>query len=65
MSDKSDRDNRSNQLNSNNSAYHSSRLNGSIGDDDDDYSYSSRDVTESILSWMRELPKPKNYLRML
>lgn len=61
MSDKSDRDNRSNQLNSNNSAYHSSRSNGS-SDDDDDYSYSARDVTESILSWMRESPKSKDYL---
>jgi hypothetical protein len=67
MSDKSDRDNRSNQLNSNNSAYHSSRSNGSSDHHHhhDDDSYSARDVTESIPSWMRELPKPKNYLTFL
>ncbi len=40
MSSKSDRDNRSNQLNPNNSAYHSSRAGNALDDDcDDDQSY--------------------------
>lgn len=61
MSDKSDRDNRSNQLNSNNSAYHSSRTSGS-SDDDDDYSYSSSGVTASIRSWTRQQENSTRYL---
>jgi len=39
MSSKSDADNRSNQLNSNNDAYHSSRGSSQYGDDDDDQDY--------------------------
>jgi hypothetical protein len=39
MSSKSDADNRSNQLNSNNDAYHSSRGSSQYGNDDDDQDY--------------------------
>jgi len=39
MSSKSDRDNRSNQLNPNNDGYHSSRGSSRDGDDDDDKDY--------------------------
>lgn len=42
MSSKSDRDNRSNQLNQNNSAYHSSRAGNAHSDDDYDDAYGLR-----------------------
>lgn len=55
MSSKSDRDNRSNQLNPNNSAYHSSRGNSSRYGDDDECSIPSQD-TSSYWSLRSNVP---------
>lgn len=50
MSSKHNADNRSNQLNSNNDAYHSSRSGNSGRDDDDEGRYASGTDTRSVLS---------------
>lgn len=58
MSSKSDRDNRSNQLNPNNSAYHSSRAGSAHSDDGDDDAYGYRPGPD-LRTYLRVVPQIK------